>query len=197
MRTLSFLAAATTALIFSPAAQAIDVRVRVSVPKLDAGRQVQVRVSGLDCTVAQQRVRFAVTSRGVTRSTSDVPCSYDWTLLGNMGDFTMPRLTVDTYFHTNLSEAKDTGVGVAEFRLTPHDRTGVHTVRWRVHLDGVQLRTGAIRWRSRYTPGRRIWQGTDAFVNYCIEYAKKLRSENLRLYCVRPSEITRTAAVLP
>lgn len=191
------LLAIIVALASAPIAQAIDVRVQVTVPKHDSGRQVSIRVSGLDCTVAQQRVRFSITSRGVTHNKSDVPCAYDWSDPGNLTLFDMRRLGLETYFSTNLSPVKDTAVGQAEVVLTPHDRTGVHIVRWRIYLDDALLRSGGIRWRTTYTPGRRIWQGTDAFVNYCINNLKKLRSENLTLYCIKPSEISRRAALLP
>ncbi len=43
-----------------------------------------------------------------------------------------------------------------------------------------------VRWVDR--PGRRIWQGTDAFINYCINELRPLRSENLRLYCTTPDQ---------
>jgi hypothetical protein len=38
----------------------------------------------------------------------------------------------------------------------------------------------------RSTPDRRIFEGTDAFFNYCINGGKELFSYQLRLYCIKP-----------
>jgi hypothetical protein len=40
----------------------------------------------------------------------------------------------------------------------------------------------------KYTPGYRIYEGTDAFVNYCINGEHQTYSSNLRLYCNHPSK---------
>lgn len=39
-------------------------------------------------------------------------------------------------------------------------------------------------------PDKRIYQGTDAFVNYCINGAHPIRSLHLRLYCTKPGLTT-------
>jgi hypothetical protein len=41
------------------------------------------------------------------------------------------------------------------------------------------------------TPTSLVYEGTDAFVNYCIDGTHKLYSHNLRLYCIRPGHVDR------
>lgn len=48
----------------------------------------------------------------------------------------------------------------------------------------VLRRTVVSRQRSR--PDRRVWEGTDAFFNYCLKLDKELFSSGLRLYCIKP-----------
>lgn len=46
-----------------------------------------------------------------------------------------------------------------------------------------------LRTQFQYTPGTpsyRVWQGTDAFINYCINGLKQTYSDHLRLYCWHP-----------
>lgn len=49
----------------------------------------------------------------------------------------------------------------------------------------VLLRRTLLTSFSRW-PARRIWSGTDAFVNYCINENRPIRSSGGRLYCVEP-----------
>ena len=51
-----------------------------------------------------------------------------------------------------------------------------------------RLRLKTLRVRASYVdhPDQRVFEGTDAFVNYCINRTKKLYSSHLRLYCIRP-----------
>lgn len=43
----------------------------------------------------------------------------------------------------------------------------------------------------KQTPYRKVWQGTDEFINYCISETQELISQNLRLYCWRGGAVTR------
>jgi hypothetical protein len=44
-----------------------------------------------------------------------------------------------------------------------------------------------LRFQFTQQPGGRIWQGTDAFVNYCIDGTHVVHSSGGNLYCDRPS----------
>jgi hypothetical protein len=44
-----------------------------------------------------------------------------------------------------------------------------------------------LRYHFVQQPGGRVWQGTDAFVNYCIDGAHVVHSSGGNLYCDRPS----------
>ena len=49
----------------------------------------------------------------------------------------------------------------------------------------VVLRRSVVS-RIRSRPDRRIWEGTDAFFNYCIKRNREIHSYGLRLYCIKP-----------
>lgn len=54
-----------------------------------------------------------------------------------------------------------------------------------IHYEGVRFR----RWlwiQREDTPSRRIWEGTDAFWNYCVNGGHKTYSSGGWLYCVKP-----------
>lgn len=54
------------------------------------------------------------------------------------------------------------------------------------YLLTVQIpgRSTWVRWlHAYYSPPQRDWEGTDDFVNYCIDQTKPIYSLNLRLYC--------------
>ena len=56
----------------------------------------------------------------------------------------------------------------------------------RVTFAGRALLTGQIETSMIWNPGSRIYDGTDAFVNTCIDKSYPLYSSNLRLYCFVP-----------
>jgi hypothetical protein len=56
-----------------------------------------------------------------------------------------------------------------------------------VSLNGHEVAHRVLHSTFNFTPSQRVWQGTDAFINYCINQSKQTYSLNLRLYCVRPS----------
>lgn len=60
-------------------------------------------------------------------------------------------------------------------------RVGFETFTYHVHFAGVELRAGWIDFRTTWVagnPDQRIWQGTDAFVNYCIDKVKTIHSRH-------------------
>jgi hypothetical protein len=76
---------------------------------------------------------------------------------------------------------------------------GKHTFarRYRFHVL-VGSTVIARRWllvRQRYHKAYRVWEGTDSFINYCINQGRPIYSSNLRLYCVSPGYASRTIRV--
>lgn len=61
------------------------------------------------------------------------------------------------------------------------------TFRVTVRVDGRVIRRGALSEFYSYTPPSRVFQGTDAFMNYCIDQSKTVYSYHLRLFCWRRS----------
>ena len=58
---------------------------------------------------------------------------------------------------------------------------------YRLHVSlGTRSFHATITASVEHHPTVRIYRGTDAFVNYCIDEGKQIRSSNGRLYCVRP-----------
>jgi hypothetical protein len=53
----------------------------------------------------------------------------------------------------------------------------------RVKYGSKTMLAGTVHIENTYTPGKRIWEYTDAFVNVCINGGYKTYSQNLRLYC--------------
>ncbi|MEJ7786881.1 MAG: hypothetical protein WKF96_18935 [Solirubrobacteraceae bacterium] len=74
------------------------------------------------------------------------------------------------------------------------NRSGFHRLELSVSVDGrlTKRRAITVEARVRRTPARRIVQGTDAFVNYCINRNRTVRSVNGELYCTRPGTTRRT-----
>ena len=62
------------------------------------------------------------------------------------------------------------------------------TVQWR----GRTLARRTVVARVFHQPDRRVWQGTDAFVNYCINRLKRTWSRGGRLFCWRPGYTNRS-----
>ena len=59
-------------------------------------------------------------------------------------------------------------------------------MRFEVRQAGQLTARGRFRIWDRSRPSRRIYEGSDAFVNYCIDETRKIRSSHGRLYCVYP-----------
>jgi hypothetical protein len=59
-------------------------------------------------------------------------------------------------------------------------------LRWVAIAGNRRVARGTFVVQRRYLPARRIWQGTDAFVNVCINRGYTIRSAGGRLYCTDP-----------
>jgi hypothetical protein len=72
-----------------------------------------------------------------------------------------------------------------------NQRSGFVVFDYHVSFNGKPIVSGWLDLNTIHisgTPARRIYQGTDAFVNYCIDEGKRIKSSHHRLYCVRPGE---------
>jgi hypothetical protein len=59
-------------------------------------------------------------------------------------------------------------------------------MRFEVRQAGQLTAQGRFRIWDQSRPSRRIYEGSDAFVNYCIDETREIRSSHGRLYCVYP-----------
>jgi hypothetical protein len=67
-------------------------------------------------------------------------------------------------------------------------RSEVHRFNYQVWIEPSDLLArGTITTRARFYPSRRIWEGQDAFVNYCIDEGKRIESSYGQLFCRAPS----------
>jgi hypothetical protein len=63
------------------------------------------------------------------------------------------------------------------------------SLRYTVSFRGKTLRKGSFKSRTEFDRGKkayRIYEGSDAFVNYCINKFKTIKSSGGRLYCYHP-----------
>jgi hypothetical protein len=56
-----------------------------------------------------------------------------------------------------------------------------------VRIGGTVVRRGVISIIHIYYPSQRVFEGTDAFVNFCINDSKMTYSSGGRLFCYRPA----------
>lgn len=70
-------------------------------------------------------------------------------------------------------------------------RTERRRITYSVMTKRTTLRHGHIRAQTDYAAPHTIWEGSDAFVNYCINRLKEIRSEDGRLYCVYDGYVKR------
>jgi hypothetical protein len=70
-------------------------------------------------------------------------------------------------------------------------------MRIRASANGQFLGESSWLWENEASSGSIIWQGTDNFVNICINHPYEIRSSGGRLYCVQPGgsfrKVTRLA----
>ena len=57
---------------------------------------------------------------------------------------------------------------------------------------GKTLRHGTIIGRTRYAAGHDVYEGTDGFINYCINESQEIRSQDGSLYCWYPGFLKRS-----
>jgi hypothetical protein len=73
------------------------------------------------------------------------------------------------------------------FRAADINKPTRQLFRWVATAGDRVVARGRFVVHRRYFPPRRIWQGTDAFVNVCINRGYTVRSEGGRLYCTVPA----------
>lgn len=85
----------------------------------------------------------------------------------------------------------DIAAGGIELRLSSVvGRSYSDTYPLRVSYGTKTLLTGTLHTEGRWSPPQTIWQGTDAFINVCIDQGYTTYSSNLRLYCTVPGTET-------
>jgi hypothetical protein len=87
------------------------------------------------------------------------------------------------------------GFRTAQFRDLRR-RTGQWDYRYRITALGRTMKTGRFRVITRYRRAYRIWEGTDAFVNVCINDLRRIWSSGGRLYCDEPGFAARRIRLL-
>lgn len=75
-------------------------------------------------------------------------------------------------------------------------KNAVARFRYSLSVSGVSIASGRATITTTYSPALRVWQGTDQFVNICIDKGYRLYSKNLRLYCVIPADRYREAKLV-
>jgi hypothetical protein len=123
-------------------------------------------------TIKSEHRKLRFTNRNI--------CTQDWRTQGAKG-FKGLKISQGTV----QPETKFTGTGIGIF-------ADGHNINKRFRIV-VRTRdrkaTGILKfrvWTERHWPREeKIWEGSDAFVNYCINKGKEIRSSGGRLYCVR------------
>lgn len=79
--------------------------------------------------------------------------------------------------------------GMSRFRPDPDMKPGIYRFRFYVRTNNKLMVGGHFLVQvKRVRPSERINEGSDAFVNYCINEGREIRSSDGRLYCVRPAK---------
>lgn len=85
------------------------------------------------------------------------------------------------------------GVGLgprAQLRIRIRNQQSVRrTFRYSIALGNRKVESGRVFFQVYRDPGRRIYEGEDEFVNYCINRNREIRSLDGRLYCFRPPSV--------
>ncbi|HEY5197780.1 MAG TPA: hypothetical protein VIJ51_12225 [Solirubrobacteraceae bacterium] len=66
---------------------------------------------------------------------------------------------------------------------------GTRHLSYKVVWSGQTLSAGAFTVDTTVVPSSRVYQGTDDFVNYCIDQIQTVYSSDGRLYCIQPGGI--------
>jgi len=86
----------------------------------------------------------------------------------------------------SLRGVSSSGVGIGFFPdIGPYNYS--FTYRMTITLDHRTLFQGHVKTSMFWAPNTRVWQGTDQFVNYCIDHNRPLYSSDLKLYCNDPA----------
>jgi hypothetical protein len=83
-----------------------------------------------------------------------------------------------------------------EVLIVSHRHETHSTIFFQFAANGAYVESGHVVLSSTYWPATRIWQGEDAFVNYCIDKLKEITSINHRLGCYEPPVRSVTAKVI-
>lgn len=86
---------------------------------------------------------------------------------------------------------KDAAAGGIEIGLMPllSHSNYAHTISLSVTMAGRTLLEQNVRVSMLWDTGARVWEGTDDFINICIDESHTVYSSNLHLYCVIPSTL--------
>jgi hypothetical protein len=71
--------------------------------------------------------------------------------------------------------------------INSHHHKTHYVIFFSFAVNGVYAESGFVTISSTYWPATRIWEGEDAFVNYCIDKDHEITSINHRLGCYEPS----------
>lgn len=96
----------------------------------------------------------------------------------------------DIFSFDGTAGSSNVDPGGYELWLSAIAPTNFHRARYKfvVAFNRHALYRGHMTTYYKYTPGYRVYQGTDAFINYCINGEHQTYSANLLLYCNHPSE---------
>jgi hypothetical protein len=160
-----------TLLITPVAGRLPGVRVREGLGDDPRGAGVTFTVAGGCALAAPAPVQVTVRGHGATSTLrSRDLCTGGWRVRGHTPSISTRRKPL-----TNLATT-------IEF----HSAGPINQVyRVTIRVAGRVVRTAQLQNFYSSTPSTRVWQGTDAFVNYCIDTGQTLYSQHLRLYCIR------------
>ena len=90
------------------------------------------------------------------------------------------------------ASAEGASLGIAA--VTPLPRQ--ETITFRVFINGAFVEGGRVVLTRHGSPPGLIWEGTDGFINYCINGLKKIVSINHRLACYYPGTLHEDARIV-
>lgn len=127
--------------------------------------------------------------------TSVTPVTVSITSEGRRARYTVPDPCVKRMQRRGSVPRLDVSAGVGWVQLWPTKGADFgRRYRVTVAVDGrVAIRRWAFAYYMRF-PATRVWEGTDRFVNYCINESKRIWSSGGRLYCTVPSSYARDLA---
>jgi hypothetical protein len=107
-----------------------------------------------------------------------------WTF-DNVGDLDGAR--ADLSFH---ERAIDRWVALESGRTGTRRATWTDSVRIQIRSYGRLIFNRSYVVSYTYTPWRGIWEGSDEFINYCVNETREVRSSGGRLYCTTDSSVS-------